>query len=438
MEFWSENVVVIPAYNDGYIPFGAANGISLHTWSGWATYGDFDDDIGLIALDRPVGALAGWLGFGFENNCYFFTTEDFVHNGYPAESPYNGERMYTQGGNYDGCQFNMGGWYGEQLSYARYLYGGQSGTGSANDDYVLAVVSNGNLYISNDVRINPTKFIDLNTWIDEDHPSTYDLIPLGVTASPTNITAGEAFSSMSFVVFNNADVPWSGTTGYSIYLSTDNTISTGDTLIGTGSFEYSFSAKSRVTVHHITPAIIPVSIMGGTYYVGVIINNSDYNPSNNYSDGWDAAKVTVNSAYFTLSASTTGTGSGTITGTGISCPGDCSESFVYGTSVTLSATPATGSDFTGWSGACSGTGSCTVSMTAARSVTATFALQTRTLHVGLEGTGNGTVIGEGINCPGDCSQDYAIGANVTITAIPAIDSSLAAGAEIAAVQALAL
>lgn len=44
-----------------------------------------------------------------------------------------------------------------------------------------------------------------------------------------------------------------------------------------------------------------------------------------------------------------------------------------GTSVTLTAAAATGSRFTRWSGACAGTATtCTVSMTLARSVTATF------------------------------------------------------------------
>jgi hypothetical protein len=46
--------------------------------------------------------------------------------------------------------------------------------------------------------------------------------------------------------------------------------------------------------------------------------------------------------------------------------------YSYNTSVTLTATPALGSIFSGWSGACSGTGTCTVVITQARSVTATF------------------------------------------------------------------
>ncbi len=75
---------------------------------------------------------------------------------------------------------------------------------------------------------------------------------------------------------------------------------------------------------------------------------------------------------YTLSVAKSGTGAGTVSGAGINCGSTCSASFASGTSVTLTATPNTGSTFGGWSGACTGTGSCIVSMTAARSVTATF------------------------------------------------------------------
>jgi List-Bact-rpt repeat protein len=58
---------------------------------------------------------------------------------------------------------------------------------------------------------------------------------------------------------------------------------------------------------------------------------------------------------------------------GISCPSDCTETYVGGTVVTITA-PSNGTwIFTGWSGACTGTGSCVVTMDANKSVTATYA-----------------------------------------------------------------
>lgn len=78
-------------------------------------------------------------------------------------------------------------------------------------------------------------------------------------------------------------------------------------------------------------------------------------------------------ASYALTVAKSGTGSGTVTGSGISCGSTCSASYTSGTSVTLTAAASTGSTFAGWGGACSGTAStCTVAMTAAKSVTASF------------------------------------------------------------------
>lgn len=74
----------------------------------------------------------------------------------------------------------------------------------------------------------------------------------------------------------------------------------------------------------------------------------------------------------TLTVSKSGTGTVTSSPAGINCGATCSASYNSGTSVTLTATAAAGSTFTGWSGACTGTGSCIVTMSAAKSVTATF------------------------------------------------------------------
>ena len=121
---------------------------------------------------------------------------------------------------------------------------------------------------------------------------------------------------------------------------------------------------------------------------------------------------------FTLSASVAGSGSVTSVPAGIDCPGDCSEDYLSGTSVALTATPSSGWQFTGWSGDCTGSGACNVTMDQARSVTATFT-QVFTLTVSVTGSGSVTSAPAGIDCPGDCSEGYLSGTSVALTATPA-------------------
>ena len=77
-----------------------------------------------------------------------------------------------------------------------------------------------------------------------------------------------------------------------------------------------------------------------------------------------------------LSVEESGNGLGTVTSSpaGINCgPGpNCSASFQQGTVVTLSAAPADGSVFAGWSGPCSGLGTCTLTLNGPTTATAAF------------------------------------------------------------------
>lgn len=70
-----------------------------------------------------------------------------------------------------------------------------------------------------------------------------------------------------------------------------------------------------------------------------------------------------------------GDGSGSVASSpsGITCGSTCTAQFAQGTTVTLTAMPAANSNFVGWSnGACQGMGTCTVTVSAAQSMTATF------------------------------------------------------------------
>ena len=144
----------------------------------------------------------------------------------------------------------------------------------------------------------------------------------------------------------------------------------------------------------------------------------------------------------TLTVSSTGTGNGTVTSQAGLTPaivctitagvtsGACMRSYPWGTAVTLTATGTGGSTFNGWSGACTGTGTCSVTMSQARNVTASFTAAPQTLTVAGAGTGNGTVTSQAgltpaINCTitagvtsGACSQSYPFNTAVTLTATP--------------------
>ena len=145
-----------------------------------------------------------------------------------------------------------------------------------------------------------------------------------------------------------------------------------------------------------------------------------------------AASVTASFALTvvnqTLSVSKAGSGSGTVTSSpaGISCGSACSASYANGTPVTLTAAAAAGSTFSGWSGACTGTGTCQVVMSAARSVTATFAATATSfaLSVSTAGAGSGTVTSSpaGITCGAACIATYASGTVVSLAAAPAAGS----------------
>jgi len=139
----------------------------------------------------------------------------------------------------------------------------------------------------------------------------------------------------------------------------------------------------------------------------------------------------------TKAATNTGTGIVTSADSGITCGSDCSESYTYGTIVTLSAAADSGSAFYGWSGACTGTTStCQVTMDAAKNVIASFLAQgSPALTTSKKGTGNGKIrsisavlasniaASNAIDCGDVCVAQYDNATKVTLTAEPEAGST---------------
>ena len=132
-----------------------------------------------------------------------------------------------------------------------------------------------------------------------------------------------------------------------------------------------------------------------------------------------SASASFAQIYHMLTVSVSGSGTVTSADGYINCPGTCSHTYAWGTPVTLNAMPASGWSFSGWSGACSGTGQCNLTMTQDQSVSATFTQNSYTLTVSTFGSGTVTSSDGYINCPGTCTHTYLSLTDVTLTATPA-------------------
>ena len=135
-----------------------------------------------------------------------------------------------------------------------------------------------------------------------------------------------------------------------------------------------------------------------------------------------------------LAINKAGAGSGTVTSspTGINCGGDCLEYYTPGTVVGLTVSPAGGSTFAGWSGACSG-GDLTINITmdVPKNCTATFNLRIFDLTVNKNPATGGTITASGgtgpdtvINCGTDCTGTYDASSTLTLTATAAAGYTL--------------
>ena len=126
-----------------------------------------------------------------------------------------------------------------------------------------------------------------------------------------------------------------------------------------------------------------------------------------------------------LSVQKQGGGAGSIYSSpnGIQCGTDCAEGYTANTSVTLYAIPSAGSSFVEWGGDCSGSATtCTVTLSAAKNVTANFVP-----NYALTVT-NSNMVGGKVSCePGGmicgnggnfCTQSYPSGTVLTCTVIP--------------------
>lgn len=155
---WATSVEVIPGRDDDFMPYYAANGTYMRTYTGWTQNGSFNHDFALVTLDDTIGDETGWLGFAYLASLNGVAA---TLDGYPGD---------LTGGNSQ--------WYGTgpirrvlayQLTYRIDTTAGQSGSGLwttiNNNLWVFAVHSWSGTNQNGACRIDRAKFNSLNAWI---------------------------------------------------------------------------------------------------------------------------------------------------------------------------------------------------------------------------------------------------------------------------------
>ncbi len=311
---WAAEIFVFPGWdgNGNIFPpqdpvqtYGWARGTYYGAGSNYINNGDWDADVGFIGVTRAVGMLTGWFGWAWGGSCATIQGRTYHNTSYPSENCplaglHNGADMYYWFGSVDACpnnqmQLNTGG--GNCFDT---VWGGMSGSGmyyiDGDSRYVHAVCSTSNRTTRGYYCRLWEGIVDFmnNTIIPNTRGAAFDLQALNLVAVPTTIAAGSQTTTLNHLATNPTNNnPAAANYTYRVYLSTNDIISSGDTLLSTQNINWDFGAMTSVRINMIQ-VTIPASTAPGTYWLGVLYDSgTDGNTSNNATNGWDAVRITV-------------------------------------------------------------------------------------------------------------------------------------------------
>jgi hypothetical protein len=187
-------------------------------------------------------------------------------------------------------------------------------------------------------------------------------IVLAPTSLPYTTLQGQSPAAQTFTITNtgSASLHW--------------TASDNATWLGVSPSSGTLASGASATV---TATVSSAALGAGSYNGTITVSD----PAASNSPQTVAVTLAVAVPQLTLTVAGQGAGAGTVSGPGISCSiqgasatGDCTGTYDTGAQVTLTADPASGSTFGAWDGACTGSGTCQVTMTQDRSVSAEFFL----------------------------------------------------------------
>ena len=249
---------------------------------------------------------------------------------------------------------------------------------SGKDGQALDLSGTGQYAVAPDSNsLDATNAITLAAWVKPEKVATQNILKKTMGTTTTNgyelslSSANKVFirfnGSTTYRVDSLTSYPTDGNTWMHVAATYDGTIIK---VYINGVLDSSANPATTTIGVNSTNLGIGAQSDGTALYQGLLDDARIYNRALSLAEIESLAGVATS---FNLSVNKVGSGTVISDPAGISCGADCSEIYALNTVVTLTAASDTISTFTGWSGSgCSGTGTCVVTMNAAKTVTATF------------------------------------------------------------------
>jgi len=271
---------------------GYANATDIYLFGTDST--DYQNNMALITLSRPLGAIIGWMGFGYNTEASYYSQNTFYVTALePNEENELTFEKYTAQPDMTLTNSFYFKPYKDFIPGAPFYNTNSSTHGIMSHWGAVSIDGNKTMY-DGATRITSEKYSTIASIILNDMPDEADIMPLKLSVEPGIINSSDEFNEFIFYLHNYSESSYTGAVTIDIYLSTDNIIETSDTKLksyNTGEVTMApwFSA-------HYIPADkpkLPEDLVPGLYFLGAIINTEDANIQNNTTPPAECAAVLV-------------------------------------------------------------------------------------------------------------------------------------------------
>jgi len=295
---WGHAVSFVPASSNQQAPFGSANGLVVHSFTGWVEQTQASHDIAIVTLDRPVGLLTGWRVVGTHPKCSFWESSGWTMVGYPAEAgsdSMNGSNLFRRNGSFDDCSGLPA-----TVTFDAPSLQGMSGAGLVKS----ITVDSGTYRVvwgthfgsvpgtgpSVDTRLDRFKYDATVFALNSTTPLASDLVVLNATAQPAKLRQGET-ADVTVLVGNIGKQPFSGSVQMQLLRADDDGPDAGAVVLATQTAPLSLGRNAKADVTFEDVAVFGAGDAPGAYFLGVRLVVDDANDTNDRTEGFDMARV---------------------------------------------------------------------------------------------------------------------------------------------------